>query len=133
MMCDYLCWTGSAPHQDEMQRENSGFSKHLLPKTAILKPHRKDAVLGLSLIYVHDSIQAVLAAVWQQHTAGSDAEGRENRPGKTSTGVLSFKKTIEYPAVSSNRNGARSYPTDKKPATRVEAGMIFGFGFWGVC
>lgn len=38
-------------------------SKCLLPKTTVLKPHRKDAVLGLALIYVHDSVQAVLAAV----------------------------------------------------------------------
>lgn len=32
----------------------------------ILGPHRKDAVLDLTLIYVHDSVQALLAAVWQQ-------------------------------------------------------------------
>lgn len=46
--CDDPCGTGIVPHQ--LRSGEVGCSKCLLPETANLRPHSKDAILDLVLI-----------------------------------------------------------------------------------
>jgi len=58
-------------------------------------------------------------------------QGREDWVNAAHRYSISRRELCKYAAVSSNKNAVGSYPEGKKPATRVEAGLLlFMFGIF---